>query len=189
MDKRRIKGGVLLSRLDFVRERAGDEVLQAIIAALPEEDRKIFSGLVLPRSWYPFDTAARLEDAIALRLSPAAPEVIFLEFGRASADSNLLAHHAVFVKKDDPQHLLSCAPKIYALYYQSGRRTYEKTGPTSAILRTFDAEQYSSNDCLTVVGWHQRAIELSGGKNARVKETQCRAKGASHCEYACEWSV
>jgi uncharacterized protein (TIGR02265 family) len=186
-DRRQIKGGVLLSRLDFVRERAGDDALQAIIKALPEPDRKVLTGLVLPSSWYPFDTAARLEEAIAALLSPDDHDRIFLEMGRASADANLLAHHAVFVRKDDPQHLLSCAPQIYSLYYHSGRRTYEKTGPNSAVLKTFDAEQYSANDCLTVVGWHRRAIELSGGREAQVTETQCRDRGADYCEYRCEW--
>lgn len=187
-DKRQIKGGVLLSRLEFLRERAGDAAVQEVIATLPDADRVILTGLVLPSSWYPFDTAARLEHAISHRLSPDNPAQVFLDMGRASADANLLTHHAVFVREGEPQHLLSCAPQIYSLYYHSGRRTYEKTGPKSATLRTFDAEQYSANDCLTVVGWHVRAIELSGGKNAKVEETMCRDKGDDHCEYHCEWA-
>jgi uncharacterized protein (TIGR02265 family) len=187
-DRRQIKGGVLLSRLDFVRERSGPEALQKIIDSMPPDDRKILTGLILPSSWYPFDMSARLEDAIAQALSPGDPKAIFLAFGRASADANLQAHHAVFVRKDEPQHLLSCAPQIYGLYYHTGRRTYDKTGPNSAVLRTYDAEQFSANDCLTVVGWHKRAIELCGGKDVKVTETQCRTNGAPCCEYKCEWT-
>jgi hypothetical protein len=82
----------------------------------------------------------------------------------------------------------SAALRIYTAYYAVGNRTYEKLGARSAVLRTFGAETVSATDCLTVIGWHQRAIELSGGTAVTVEETQCRARGAPYCEYRCEWS-
>jgi len=57
------------------------------------------------------------------------------------------------------------------------------------VLKTFDAENVTANDCLTVVGWHERAIELCGGTNVRVRETKCRDRGDAHCEYACSWRI
>jgi predicted hydrocarbon binding protein len=68
-----------------------------------------------------------------------------------------------------------------------GRRTYEKVGERGALLRTFDAGSVTVADCLTVVGWHERAIELCGGRDVKVTEAKCRARGAPHCEYRCEW--
>ena len=56
-----------------------------------------------------------------------------------------------------------------------------------ATLRTFDAECVTETDCLTVVGWYERALELSGARGGRVEETQCRARGAPHCEYHLSW--
>jgi uncharacterized protein YjhX (UPF0386 family) len=55
------------------------------------------------------------------------------------------------------------------------------------VLRTFDAESVTETDCLTVMGWHQRAVELSGGTNVKVTHPLCRAKGAPHCEYRITW--
>ncbi|HVS31365.1 MAG TPA: TIGR02265 family protein, partial [Thermoanaerobaculia bacterium] len=66
--------------------------------------------------------------------------------------------------------------------------TYERVSDTKGVIRTFEANIVSRNDCLTVAGWHRKAIEICGGKNARVTETQCRARGAEICEYVCEWS-
>jgi len=66
---------------------------------------------------------------------------------------------------------------------------YEKTGDCSAVLRTYDAESVTAEDCLTVVGWHVRAIELCGGRTVEVVETLCRARGAPYCEYRCTWQV
>jgi uncharacterized protein (TIGR02265 family) len=184
----RIKGHVLQARLKFVRETAGEQTLQQILARLPAEDRTILSGMVLPIGWYPLELNLRLDAAIAQVLSPHDKSQVFLDMGRASAEQNLHGAHRPYVREGDPHFLLSAAPRIYATYYAVGRRTYERAGDREAILRTYDAEVVSATDCLTVVGWHRRAIELCGGQDVRVVETQCRAHGASHCEYRCAWS-
>lgn len=74
------------------------------------------------------------------------------------------------------------------LDYDAGRRTYEKLDERKAVLRTFEAPTVTAEDCMTIVGWHERAIEISGGKAVDVKETKCRTKGHDHCEYLCAWS-
>jgi len=184
-----IRGAVLSSRLKFVRERGGFEARERVLARLPAEDQEILRGWIEGSAWYPFDLNRRLDDAIAAELSRGDGARIFLEMGRASAEANLLARERAFVKAGDPQFLLQGAPQIYAAYYAKGRRVYEKTGETSAVLRTYDAESVTAEDCLTVVGWHVRAIELCGGKNVKVTETRCRARGDAICEYRCEWQT
>jgi uncharacterized protein (TIGR02265 family) len=184
----RIRGTVLRARLQYVREAGGEEKLREVLARLPEADRTELTGMVLPVAWYPLALNLRLDAAIAAVLSPGDPRKVFLEMGRASADSNLMGNQRPYVREGDPHFLLSAASRIYATYYAVGHRTYEKLGDRAVVLRTFDAETISANDCLTVVGWHKRAIELCGGKDVKVVETQCRAQGAPHCEYRCEWS-
>jgi uncharacterized protein (TIGR02265 family) len=182
-----IRGSVLSSRLKFVREKGGSGARDRVLARLPSEDQEVLRSWIQGSSWYPFDLNRRLDDAIAAELSPGDRASIFLEMGRASAEANLLASQRAFVKAGDPQFLLQGAPQIYAAYYAQGRRVYEKTDETSAVLRTHDAESVTAEDCLTVVGWHVRAIELCGGKNVKVVETRCRARGDAFCEYRCEW--
>ncbi len=182
-----IKGGVLLSRLKYIREAGGESALQAILARLPPDDAKVLSGWLLPISWYPLDLYLRLDDAIASVMSPHDRTSVFLAMGRASADANLSGPQRPFVREGDPHFLLQAAPQIYSAYYAVGRRTYERTGETSGVLTTYDAENVTETDCLTVVGWHVRAIELSGGKDAQVVERRCRARGDAVCEYRCSW--
>lgn len=184
----RIKGHILLSRLQYVRDSGGEAQLAKVLAALPGEDRAVLGGMLLPVAWYPLELNLRLDGAIATVLSPGDRSRVFLEMGRASAEQNLKGVHRPYLREGDPHFLLSAAPRIYAAYYAQGSRTYEKAGEKSAVLRTFDAETVSATDCLTVVGWHQRAIELCGGTDVQVEETQCRARGAPHCEYRCRWS-
>lgn len=183
----RIKGTVIISRLNMVRQQGGQARVDEVLKRLPPEDQALLRRLILPINWYPFELNLRLDAAIADVLSPEDRARAFMEMGRASAEENLKGAQHVFVRPGDPQFLLSQAPQIYRFYYAVGSRTYEKTGPKSAILRTFGAENVTETDCLTIVGWHQRAIELSGGRAVRVFHPRCVAKGAPHCEYSCSW--
>jgi hypothetical protein len=180
----KVKGGALLSRLGFVREERGDEGVQRVLARLPEADRVACSP-ILTGGWYPFELNQRLDEAIAAEMGMG--ENVFLVIGEKSAVHNLSGAHRAMLSPGDPHGLLRRTPQIYQMYYDTGRRTYDREADHKAVLRTYEAPTFSRHDCLTVVGWHRKAIEMCGGKNARVTETKCRAKGADLCEYACEW--
>lgn len=182
-----IKGNVLISRLAFVRERGGEPAVEAVLSRLSRQDQDALRGWILPVGWYPLDLNLRLDDAIAGVLSPEDRSRVFVEMGRASAEASLGGAQKPYVKEGDPHFLLANSARLYATYYAVGRREYERTGDTSAVLRTHDAEGVNATDCLTVVGWHQRAIELSGGRDVKVVETQCRTRGDPVCEYTCTW--
>lgn len=181
----KVKGGALLSRLTFVREERGEDGVQRVLARLSESDRAACSP-ILTGGWYPFALNQLLDEAIAAEMGMG--EDVFLVIGEKSALHNLNGAHKAMLSIGDPHGLLKRAPQIYQMYYDSGRRTYERIADNKAVLRTYDAASYSKHDCLTVVGWHRKAIEMCGAKNARVSETKCRANGAAFCEYVCEWA-
>ena len=185
----RIKGSVLITRLNLLKNQGGGERLQQVLQRLTAADRKVLEGVIMPISWYPLELNLRLDSAIADVLSPRDRSKAFIEMGRASAEQNLNGPHHVFIRKGDPHFLLSHSPEIYRLYYAVGSRTYEKTGPKSAVLRTMSAESVTEADCLTIVGWYQRAIEMSGGRNVRIEHPKCRARANGHCEYLCTWDA
>src|SRR4051812_26011895 len=183
----RVGGNTILARRKYVIDRGGDQLWERVLAHLPEADAKELRRTILVTGTWPLDLNLRLDEAIAREVHPGDPQRAFREMGRASADVNLTGSQRAFLKPGDPHHLLSFAETIYAYYYGEGRRTYEKTGPFAATLVTYDAPPATPADCLTVVAWHERAIELSGGRNPRVVETQCRSRGAAVCEYRCSW--
>ena len=182
----KIKGSVLLSRLGFITEH-GDATLPKVLAKLDAKERSLLTATIYPSSWYEIGVELRLDKAIAEVLSPNDPAWPFLALGRSSAEKNLAQYQSDFVEVGNPHRVLSFAPQIYRLYYDAGNRTYEKLGAHHAVLRTFGAKTVTEEDCLTVVGWHERAIGISGGKDVRVKETHCRTNGHPHCEYDCQW--
>lgn len=180
-----IKGAVLKSRIAFVEEQFGKDAVQQVFASLPAEDRRPFR-LLFTSNWYPFELGKRLDDAIVRVVGQGRPD-FFERLGAASAEKNLSSLHAGYLTPGNPQAFLAKAPQIYSLYYETGRREYAPTGPTAGTLTTFDAETFSSPDCLTVVGWYRKALELCGAKRVSVVEEECRAKGGAVCRYNVRW--
>jgi len=183
----RIKGTLLLSRMKFLRSR-GEVAVEAVFGAVADAERKQLRGLLLPSSWYPLQVLRSLEAAIVATLHYASRDELFLDMGRATATANLTGagSQRAYVRENDPQFLLRHSPHVYASAHTSGTRSYERTGEHSAVLRTTrpDAQR---EDCLTTVGWLERAIEIAGGRDVQVLETSCSALGAPCCEYRCEW--
>jgi hypothetical protein len=175
---------VLKSRLGFVRDNKGAAGLESVLARLPAADRALLDNL-LPSSWYAFEINERLDQAIAREMGQG--DAIFTVLGERSAADNLAASHRAFVDGQDPHGLLRHAASIHQAYYDTGHRTYERTGERSALLVTHDCASFSRPECLTNMGWHRKAIEVCGGRNPRVSDPQCRARGDAVCAYVCEW--
>lgn len=181
-----VKGSILESRLAFVRAQIGDEGVARVLCRLGETDRHRLGTIVLPFAWYDFELNERLDSAIAAEMDRG--DAVFAELGAASATHNLTSvSQQHYIEEQNPHALLKQASAIYRVYYDSGQREYERVSEFKAILRTRDALSFSAADCLTVVGWHEKAIEMCGGRNVVVRETACRARGDSFCEYVCEW--
>jgi uncharacterized protein (TIGR02265 family) len=182
-----VRGGTLLGRLRVLERRGGPTLVSNVLERLEPDERNTLQGLVLPVSWYSAELALHLDRAIVEVLSPSDRRLAYLALGRQSAEENLHQSHRAFVQPGDPHFLLGKAPQIFRFYYAVGRRTYERLGERKGVVRTFEAESVSEEDCLTICGWHQRAIEISGGEGAKVEEVRCRTHGSDHCEYVCSW--
>lgn len=182
-----MKGAVLKSRIAFIEEHFGKDGVAKVLAKLPAADRSQLE-LILPSRWYAFDLGERMDAAIVQALGNG--DVRFFErLGSASAERNLLTVHKGFLRPGDPHAFLRNAPVIFRTYYEIGRREYESTGPTSAVLTTYDAEAFSLPDCMTIIGWHKKALEMCGVTGVRIVETQCRAKGGTVCRYEISWNA
>ena len=40
---------------------------------------------------------------------------------------------------------------------------------------------------MSVLGWAERSIELSGGKKVQTQETKCRTRGDEWCQIESTW--
>ncbi len=183
----RVKGFVLASRVAFVKEHFGPSTLEKVLSSLNKEDQDVLRGLLLPSGWYSSEVNARL-DASIVRIIGGPAEKAFWKLGRQSAEQNLDKFQGNYVKGKTPATFLEQTPSIYKLYYQIGSREFRPTGATSGILITHDAENVTEGDCLTVMGWHERALEMVGAKDIKITHPVCRAKGGPECRYQITWA-
>jgi uncharacterized protein (TIGR02265 family) len=183
-----IRGAVVKARKSFVEKHFGAGAWERVTAALPQEDRELFKGLLVYAGWYPFEVGARLDQAI-VDVFGGGKTKVFEDIGVQSAADNLNGVHHSFLTPGDPQAFLGQSKTIYKFYYNTGHREYKATGRASGVITTHGAEMFSLTDCLTVVGWHKQALAMCGAKNVRIDETQCRAKGDPICSYRLEWDM
>lgn len=180
-----VKGSVLKSRLAFIEQHGGAAAVERVLATLSPADQNELKNLVAIQ-WCPFELGRRLDEAIVAVLGGGRAQ-FFERLGAASADANLTGVHKAFLAPGDPQAFLAKAPQIYKLYYDTGRRDYAPLGARAAVLTTHDAETFSGPDCLTVIGWHRRALEMCGATDVHITEEECRARGGSVCRYRISW--
>lgn len=182
----KVKGAVLLARVDLVNSLAPRDGMTRVLARLSEEDR-VQLGQLLAAQWYPFDLGKRFDEAIVKELA-GNDRRFFERIGEASAERNLTGVHRSFLVDGDPHAFLARTPAIYSYYYDKGRREYQRTGDREAVLTTFDAETFSAADCGTVIGWYRKALLMCGAKNPRIVEEECRAFKGKVCRYRLSWS-
>jgi len=181
-----IRGSVLRARKLFAEEHFGSGAWDKVLEALPEADRTVLRGILLPAGWFAYEIGERLDQAIVDVLGKGDLK-IFEDIGRKSARENLSGIHKSFLRIGDPQAFLAQTRIIYKFYYNTGSREFVSTGPNSGVLTTVGAETFSVADCMTVIGWHKEALELCGAKNVSMKETKCRGRGDAACEYEIHW--
>ena len=180
-----IKGAILKSRLAFVEDHFGKEGVRRVLAGLPQDDQRTLR-MLFTSNWYPFELGKALDDAIVRVLGEGKLE-FFERLGAASAEKNLASVHSGFLTKGDAHGFLAKSPSFYSLYYEAGRREYTPTGPNEGVFTTYDAQTFSAPDCLTVVGWYKKALEMCGIKGVKIVEEECRAKGGAVCRYRVRW--
>lgn len=180
-----IKGTILKSRLAFVEQHWGADGLARVLAELAPDDRAALDPVLTVR-WYPYALGERLDATIVRVLGEGRTEV-FERLGTASADANLTTLHKNFLTPGKPHVFLGKAAQIYRFYYETGSREYRQTGEREGEIVTRDAETFSTPDCLTVIGWYRRALEMCGAGGVRIDEEECRARGGDVCRYRLRW--
>ena len=183
-----IRGTVLHARKTFVVEHFGSEAWKKVVQTLSDESKEVYEGLIISAGWYPFKVGEDLDKSIVEILGKGDPK-IFEDIGIQSAQENLSGAHKTFLALGNPHNFMAQSNSIYQFYYDTGRRTYEKTGPTSGVLTTFDAETFSVPDCMTVIGWYKEALRMCGAKNVEMGEETCKAKGGNCCRYKVQWEM
>ncbi|MDP3938746.1 MAG: hypothetical protein Q8R92_11520, partial [Deltaproteobacteria bacterium] len=123
-----IKGLVLKSRLDYVKQFYGEKGLQLLIESLPPEGQDAIRDGVLVSTWYPLDKAIEILVAIDEIFGKGDFELMRKIGGFTARVALAGGVQQSFGKQNDPGFVLKMAPILFQQYYDSGRIEIESKG-------------------------------------------------------------
>lgn len=181
-----VKGSAITSRLRFVREIADEAALAGVLGRLSPVHRETLEAGVLPSAWVPFALFTELNVAIDAQLG-AGDLALVREMGRYSARANLPTIYRIFLRMGSVHFLLRKASRLWQVHYDSGELEHEELGEDAGRLHIRGFAEPHRAHCLSVLGWVEGAIELTGGTPLETREERCRCHGQDECRFYARW--
>lgn len=181
-----VKGSALASRVLWVQLGHGAAGVERLLAQCSPDLRHFISDGIGKAKWYPFEQFVELNLVID-RLFGQGDLSLIKELGRYGADANLTTIYRLFFKVGTTHWILGRAVRLWSAHYDSGYLEVLTRGPKTAVLRIRGFSTPHQAHCLSVLGWCERSIELSGGERVTVTEPLCRTRGDELCQLEAEW--
>ena len=181
-----VKGSALTSRVLWVELGHGAAGVERLVHQCSPELRSNIEAGMHKAKWYPFEQFVELNVTID-RLFGKGDLSLVRELGRAGADANLTTIYRLFFKLGSVHWILGRAVRLWSAHYDSGFCDIATRGPKAAVMRIRGFATPHQAHCLSVMGWTERSIELSGGKRPIVEESQCRTRGDDLCQLDIQW--
>jgi len=181
-----VKGSALASRVLWVQLGHGEAGMQRLLAHVTPDLKYSIERGIEKAKWYPFEQFVELNTQID-KLFGKGDLGLVKELGRFGADANLTTIYRLFFKVGTVHWILGRAVRLWSAHYDSGYLEVMTRGPKTTVLRVRGFDTPHPAHCLSVQGWAQRSIELSGGKSVTLTEPLCRTRGDELCQLEATW--
>jgi len=181
-----VKGSALSSRVLWVQLNHGAAGMDRLLPQCSPELRASIEHGVSKATWYPLEQFIELITHVD-RLFGKGDLSLVRELARHGADANLTTIYRLFYKVGTTQWILGRAVRLWSAHYDSGVLEVLTRGPKTAVLKIRNFDTPHPVHCMSVMGWAERSIELSGGKKVKSKETKCRTRGDDWCQIESTW--
>jgi hypothetical protein len=181
-----VKGSALASRVLWVQLGHGAAGMARLRASASVQLGDTLDAGIEKARWYPLRQFYELNVLID-RIFGSGDLSLVKELGRHGADANLTTIYRLFYKVGTTHWILGRAVRLWSAHYDSGYLEVLTRGTRSAVLRIHNFALPERAHCLSVMGWCERSIELSGGKSVEVAEPLCRTRGDEVCQMEATW--
>ena len=176
----------MTARVLWIELNHGGAGLTRVLAECSPELRATIEGGMSKAAWYPL--AQMIELCVVIdRVLGVGDLALVRELGRQSCDANLTTIYRLFFKLGSVHWILGRAVRLWSAHYDTGYLEVMTRGPKAAVARLRGFAAPHPVHCLSVEGWCERSVELSGGQHARVAESKCRTRGADLCQLDLDW--
>lgn len=179
-----IKGVGLRGLLKYIKQNYKPGI-ETILGKLPPEQKRIFDTPILTSKWYPYSVFTELLKTMDQEMGQGDLSLC-RKYGENSGGLDLNSIFKVFLKVGSPQFIIKRSDWFWKQYYRPGGMQVPETSDTMVRIRIVDFP-ITKEHCKVMEGWMEKSLEMSGAKNPRMREVQCRNEGAPFCEYIGEW--
>ncbi len=177
------RGTTLIPRIKYLRLRhAWDDVLPE----LSPSTRGIVTSTVLASTWYPFEALVDLIRT-ADRVLGKGDLAMAKDMGRFAATANLSTVFRFLVRLSTPRMILRKGASLWHLHHDTGRAVALEDGPNRAI---YEIHEFGAPDralCVSLEGWIERCLEMTGAKHPIVREEECATRSGTVCRFRGGW--
>lgn len=180
-----VKGTMLEAHLEWAAGKLPD-VVATLVPRLSPESAALLKGRILPIRWIPLHCVVEIDRAIAAAVG-LAPDAVFRELGRHSAELNLGGVYKNYLS-EDPHAFFEKHAQLHDRFCNFGRSAYEATGPRSGRITLRDCDECSPVFCRSGAGYYEAALErITRAGSVRVTETACACRGDAACVFELAW--
>ncbi|HYJ80956.1 MAG TPA: hypothetical protein VEW03_15190 [Longimicrobiaceae bacterium] len=180
------KGSTLRSTLRFVEAELGAEAVDAVLAALPADERARVEA-ASPTDEVPMELLRALWDAVEQVVGERDPRWPERSGAFSIQSSGVELYRGILLKKN-PLEFISQPVSLFQLYYRPGNMEVVDEEPGRAVLRLvgFPGDPVF---CRRQTGGLLRAVELAGGATPSVRHVRCSVEGDAFCEWELRWEM
>jgi len=185
-----VKGVQLNAVMGFLEERFGAEAVAKAIEGLSQEDRELLPKTILDSTWYPFDVWRPVRRISRVLAPDSTGPDLAIDMGRANADYAFAGVYRSLLTRD-PVAIVKKFSWLHGLFFREAvTLRSEMTGPTSCRLRYHYTDSFgpARSNCLAILGFWMRTLELAGAANVTGEHTTCVREGGDCCEYSMSWT-
>lgn len=181
-----IKGIAVAGTVQRIKEKYGEAKFQEILNGLSEADKRVMGGNMLPSVWYSLDTFSNfLDEEVKVLYAGDASK---LQMGSAEVVSNQLKGiYKFFVKLGSPEFIIGRISSIHNSYFNGVELEKEiSDGKFVGRYKGYKAGQGVFED--VIIGFYNKALELSGAKNIKAKFDVPINSGEEHAQIVVTWT-
>ncbi len=182
-----MKGTAVQTQVRFVQTKYGKEGFERWASSLAPEAEAVVREPVLVSKWYEGESfVVGLRAKICELFFDGDPEGA-RELGRFSAEKGLKGVYKVFLRFGSPSWVAERTTLIFDTYFRPGKVTVtlNEKNRAHAIIRGFPDS--SGLVELTIAGFTEQALTMSGVKNVRVEIVKSYSRGDGYIEIHTTW--
>ncbi|HLI43523.1 MAG TPA: EAL domain-containing protein [Acidimicrobiales bacterium] len=185
MEQRESAGITIRLVIDLVRRELGEDGVRELLA-LAGETRPL-EVLENPRIWHSVATRQRLFDA-GSRLTGDPDFALRVGASALSSRATVLLR-VLFRRFGSPRNLLRALPVAHSKFDTSTEARLVVASDRRAVVefRTKPPYEPVAHDCKYAMGLFSQLPAVFGMAPATVTESQCQARGATHCLFDVRW--